>query len=115
MGATQGKQLVPAVEAALEQTLEWTIDGVANYTRVLTDRIAARAGELGLSLAPREFRGNHLIGVRLGGADPTLVEKAMVEAGVYVSVRGDAVRVSPHVYNDEADIDRFADALRSAL
>jgi selenocysteine lyase/cysteine desulfurase len=39
----------------------------------------------------------------------------MASAGVHVSVRGDAVRVSPHVYNDEADIDRLVEVLRATL
>ncbi len=115
VGQTSNFAMVPAIEAALRQTLGWSIDAIAAYTRTLTDRIAERAAELGLSVAPRAQRGNHLIGVRLGGADPTLVAKAMAEANVHVSVRGDAVRVSPHVYNDESDVDRFAEALRSAL
>jgi selenocysteine lyase/cysteine desulfurase len=115
VGQTSNFGMVPAIEAALRQTLGWSVDAVASYTQALTDRIAARAGELGLRVASREHRGNHLIGVRLGGADPTLVSKAMAERCVYVSVRGDAVRVSPHVYNDEADVDRFADALASAM
>jgi len=34
---------------------------------------------------------------------------------VSVSVRGDAVRVSPNVYNDEADMAALLDALRAAI
>jgi selenocysteine lyase/cysteine desulfurase len=39
----------------------------------------------------------------------------MASAGVHVSVRGDAVRVSPHVYNDASDIDRLVEVLRTSL
>jgi selenocysteine lyase/cysteine desulfurase len=34
---------------------------------------------------------------------------------VFVSVRGDAIRVAPHLYNDDADIQRFLDVLGEAL
>ena len=34
---------------------------------------------------------------------------------IYVSVRGDVIRVSPHVYNDESDIERLLSALRACL
>jgi len=34
---------------------------------------------------------------------------------VYVSVRGEAIRVSPHVYNDDLDVRRFAEALQSRI
>jgi selenocysteine lyase/cysteine desulfurase len=34
---------------------------------------------------------------------------------VYVSVRGSALRVTPHLYNDGEDIDRLIRALSTAL
>jgi selenocysteine lyase/cysteine desulfurase len=34
---------------------------------------------------------------------------------VFVSVRGDAIRVAPHLYNDDGDIHRFLAVLREAL
>ena len=34
---------------------------------------------------------------------------------VYVAPRLGRLRVSPHVYNDEADIDRFIEVLRSLI
>ena len=115
VGQTSNFAMIPALEAALEQTLEWSVDAIASYTQALTDRIASSADEVGLAVAPREHRANHLIGVRLGGADPVAVQEAMAEAGVFVSVRGDAVRVAPHVYNNADDVDRLFEVLRKAL
>ncbi len=115
VGQTSNFSMVPAVASALEQALGWSVNGIAAYTRNLTGRIASHAADLGLSVAPEEHRSNHLIGVRLGGADPVKVQEALAEAGVYVSVRGDAMRVAPHVYNDEADVDRLFETLRAAL
>jgi len=40
----------------------------------------------------------------------SLAEK-LAEAGVVVAVRSRGIRVSPHLYNDESDIDRLLDAL----
>jgi len=34
------------------------------------------------------------------------------ERRVHVSLRGSAIRVSPHLYNDAADVDALVDALR---
>jgi selenocysteine lyase/cysteine desulfurase len=34
---------------------------------------------------------------------------------VYVSVRGDSIRVAPHLYNDDRDVDRFITVLRKSL
>ena len=40
---------------------------------------------------------------------------ALSERRVFVSIRGDTVRVTPHLYNDEQDLDAFIAALGSAL
>jgi selenocysteine lyase/cysteine desulfurase len=36
------------------------------------------------------------------------------DAGIWVSLREDGIRVSPHLFNTEADIDRFLTVLGSA-
>ena len=38
--------------------------------------------------------------------------KALTTANVYVSIRGDSIRVAPHVYNDDEDVDRLIAVLR---
>ena len=43
-----------------------------------------------------------------------LIEDLAAE-GVHVAPRLGRMRISPHVYNDEADIERFVAALRRAL
>jgi len=46
-------------------------------------------------------------------ADGEAVRAVLREAGVKAAVRGTAIRLSTHVYNDRADVDRAVDALRS--
>jgi selenocysteine lyase/cysteine desulfurase len=115
VGETSNFALVPAIREMLRQTLEWRVDRISDYARMLTDRTAAAAGTLGLGVAPPELRAGHLIGVRLHGADPEIVAKALGDANVFVSVRGDAMRVSPHVYNDENDVDRLFEVLSDTI
>jgi len=40
---------------------------------------------------------------------------ALVQQQIHVAARLGRMRVSPHVYNDEADVDRLVGALKSAL
>ena len=115
VGETANFALVPAVAAALRQTLEWGIDEIYTYIGALTDELADGVEAIGLSVAPAGLRSRHLVGVHLKGAPAEAIADAMASAGVHVSVRGDAVRVSPHVYNDAADIGRLVDVLRTTL
>ena len=115
VGETTNFALVPAVRAALRQSLEWGVADIYEYSGALTDRLAASVAEIGLSLAPPHLRSRHLVGVRLEGGSAEAIDSAMASAGVHVSVRGDAIRVSPHVYNDERDIDRLVEVLGTTL
>jgi selenocysteine lyase/cysteine desulfurase len=56
-----------------------------------------------------------MVGLRLGGRDPRRLAEALAAARIYVSVRGDSVRVAPHVYNSLADVERFLDVLQGTL
>ena len=115
VGQTSNFMMVPSVTAALEQTLEWGVERIGAYASRIAEGVAARASDLGLTVAPQAMRAPHLLGIQLGDADPELVAAAMANADVHVSVRGSAMRVAPHVYNDERDVERLIEALKDAL
>jgi selenocysteine lyase/cysteine desulfurase len=115
VGEPSNFALLPTAVAAMEQILDWDPAAVEAFAASLTDRAAARAGQLGLAVAPRRLRSSHLLGVRVPGADPQRLAAGLREAGVHVSVRGDAIRVSAHVFNTEDDVDRLFDALPPLL
>jgi selenocysteine lyase/cysteine desulfurase len=115
VGQTSNFAMIPAVTAALEQTLGWTVDAIGRYAEHLADRVAKGATSLGLDVAPTSLRAPHMLGIGLKGADPERVAVAMAAASVFVSVRGTAMRVSPHIYNNESDVDRLLDALAATL
>jgi selenocysteine lyase/cysteine desulfurase len=104
--------LVPMATAALQQVLEWGVERIARDVGVLTDRIARDALALGCTVPDAGDRVRHMLGVRPpGGIPPELADRLAAE-GVHVSIRGDVIRVSPYLYNDEGDVERFAKALR---
>lgn len=115
VGEASNFVLVPATVAALRQTLEWGVERIEAYIRTLTDQIAAHAESIGLGVAQEHLRSGHLMGVRLRGADPEMIAKGLAEANVFVSVRGDAMRVAPHVYNNTDDVDRLFEVLRATI
>ena len=55
-------------------------------------------------------------GVRLpAGASLDSLKSVAAERKVYVSFRGDSVRVSPNVYNRPVDFDRLLDVFKTCL
>jgi selenocysteine lyase/cysteine desulfurase len=43
------------------------------------------------------------------------LQKSLSDAHVHVSLRGKALRISPHLYNSSADVDRLFEVLERAL
>jgi len=112
MGERSNFALLPMALAALRQILDWKVEAVAAAIGELTGRIETGAAALGIAAMPANRRAPHLVGLRLGGDAPDELATQLAARQVFVSVRGDRLRVAPHVYNTAADVDRFIAALR---
>lgn len=104
---------IPMQIAALRQLLEWTPDAIGAYAAELSKPLFAFLAQHGYWYEEDAFRARHIFGFRV---PPHLhmgeLQQRLLEKRVMVSLRGSAVRVSPHVYNDEADIAALMDALQ---
>ena len=118
MGERSNFVLVPMLAAALEMVLNLTPAAIQEYCRNLTRPLADCAEELGFRLEYPAGRAHHLFGLRTGNAsdvDANRLRDILGRHGVSVSVRGSAIRISPHVYNDERDIQALIEALEAAM
>ncbi|HET7229690.1 MAG TPA: aminotransferase class V-fold PLP-dependent enzyme [Longimicrobium sp.] len=115
MGERSNFTLMPMLTAALEQILAWGPANVQDYCRELTRGLLAEARALGCAVEDEPWTGTHLFGIRTPpGIDAARLQQALAERRVSVSLRGDAVRVAPNVYNTPDDVAALADALRAA-
>jgi len=99
---------------ALEQLSAWSVKAIQERIAPVTERILTGAAKVGYRAAAADQQAVHLFGLRRDGGLPEGLGKALRAANVHVSLRGDAIRVSPHVFNDGSDADRFVAALASA-
>ncbi|MCH6201573.1 aminotransferase class V-fold PLP-dependent enzyme [Aquiflexum sp. LQ15W] len=97
--------LLPMMNAAIEQILEWKTDNIQSYCHELTQPLIAYLSENGYWVEEDKFRAKHLFGFLLPQSisQETLLQK-LQEKKIYVSVRGKAIRLSTHLYNTEEDI-----------
>jgi len=112
VGERTAFELTPAAVVCLEQILTWGVDNIAASLKRITDRIEREAAELGMLESNAAARGPHMTGLKISQATRTAA--MLRESGVYVGVRGDSVRVSPHLYTSDEDIERLISALRKA-
>lgn len=116
VGETSNFALMPMALAALEQILEWGVPRIAAAIAPLTASLVTRAAGLGLEAVPDPRRAPHYVGLRFPDGVPPELPQRLAAERVYVSVRGRrALRVTPHVYNTEADIDRLIGAITAVL
>jgi hypothetical protein len=62
---------------------------------------------------PAHRRAGHYLGLRFVQGAPDRLPERLAEEQVCLSVRGDSLRVTPHLYND--DIDRLFDLLNAVF
>ncbi len=101
--------------AALQMLEEWGIDTISQSLAVTNARIATILESYGFETAPPDTRAPHFQGARLPATDPRTLAARLTENRVFASVRGDHLRVAPHLYTDDEDLARFDDVLGTAL
>jgi len=104
--------LLPMLAAALELVLEWTVPAIQTYCRALTADLTRTLRSRGYWIEEDRWRGEHLFGIRFrNSVDSARLADRLHRRQVAVAVRGNAIRVAPHVYNDAADTEALLDAL----
>ncbi|HZC55557.1 MAG TPA: aminotransferase class V-fold PLP-dependent enzyme [Xanthobacteraceae bacterium] len=103
----------------MEMMADWGTQAVAARLRALTGRLAeklhdaAAAGRI--SFPQVQFRTPHILSLGFHGGIPDGLVQKLAAQKIYVAPRLGRLRVSPHVYNEDADIDRFATALLAGI
>ena len=87
----------------------WGPAAISERLGVLTDRLADGLAAQGAALTEKRFRVPHILSIAFPGGMPEGLIEKLAASGAHVAPRLGRVRISPHVYNDEADIDRFLD------
>lgn len=103
-------------QGGLEIISEVTPARIRARQHELQEYLISRADEAGLPVrTPREPAGRGGV-VNIGvGDDAEKIAQALYERDVCVDSRGDGIRVSPHFFNNEGDIDRLFEVLPSVL
>jgi selenocysteine lyase/cysteine desulfurase len=115
MGERSNFQLLPMALAALRRIREWGATQIAETLAARTKSIAQHASALGLEVAPSHLRAGHFLGLRFPQGVPDGLLDHLRARQVYVSVRGDSMRVTPHLYNTDEDVERLLNALANAV
>jgi len=96
----------------MEMMAGWGNDPIVARLSMLTDRLADGLANSGVRVIDKKLRAPHVLSLAFPkGMAPDLPKKLAAE-NVYAAPRLGRLRISPHVYNDEEDVERFVEVFR---
>ncbi len=101
---------------SLKQLNKWRPERIQEYCAAITASCVIKLKEKGFIIEDEAWRGAHMFGVRLPkGSDLEKVKAALLKHKIYVSVRGQVIRISSNVYNREEDLNKLTKVLIKSL
>ena len=103
-------------QGGLDIIAEVGVEAIRERQGELTDHVIERADGLGLTVRTPRDRAARGGVVNVGvGPRAAKICHALLERDVCTDFRGDGLRISPHFFNTEADVDRCFEELRCLL
>jgi selenocysteine lyase/cysteine desulfurase len=99
----------------MEMVAEWGAADIAERLLMLTQRIAEGLRPAGISVPDPRFRAPHILSISFKDGIPAGLVDGLASEDIHVAPRLGRLRISPHVFNDEADCDRLVAALARRL
>jgi selenocysteine lyase/cysteine desulfurase len=101
------------MNASLGLLLEVGIESIQTYLRAVTRPVLAWAASRGVRVSsPTNAHASGIVALEL--SDPVGAYRALRAAGVIATVREGVLRLSPHLYNTPAEMERVVDVLEGA-
>jgi selenocysteine lyase/cysteine desulfurase len=98
--------------SGMELMAQWGSDAIAAR---LAARLAEGLRDCDIITSDVAVRAPHILSLRFVGGMPEGLIARLAAEEVYVAPRVGRLRISPHVYNDETDIDRFLAIFRRLI
>ena len=106
----------PMAIEAVRQLHEWGVENIQNYCATLTQPLVEFIQSIGGQLEAPAYRAHHLIGFQLPeNMDAQALLEKIRKRKIYLSLRGNSLRISPNVYNDEQDVEALIETLKEML
>ncbi|NOG69441.1 aminotransferase class V-fold PLP-dependent enzyme [Roseicella sp. DB1501] len=99
----------------MEMMAAWGHAAIAARLAMLTEMLGAGLAGLPVDVPATWVRAPHVLSLGFPRGMPEGLIEGLAAAGVYVAPRLGRMRISPHVYNDEADVEAFLTAMRRLL
>lgn len=105
---------VPMSTAALQQLNAWGAATIVERLAACTQEIRMAAERNGLTILPRSRASQHMVGIPFSSQEQAIAaNKRMQAEGIVASVRGQSIRISPHMHTTNKDLSRLCELLNA--
>lgn len=94
---------VDMLNEGIKQINKWGVDNIYNYIKKISSKYFEMLDRSKVWYEEEDYRAGHLFGLKPKKNLKKILKKIR-EKNIYISLRGDVIRVSPSVYNTEKDI-----------
>ncbi len=96
----------------MEMMAGWGNEPIRARLAMLTDKLADGLANTGVQVMDRKLRAPHVLSLTFPKGMATDLPRKLAAENVYAAPRLGRLRISPHVYNDEQDVERFVEVFR---
>jgi len=96
----------------MEMMAGWGNEPIQARLAMLTDKLADGLANTGVQVLDKKLRAPHVLSLSFPRGMATDLPKKLAAENVYAAPRLGRLRISPHVYNDEQDVERFVEVFR---
>jgi len=107
-----------AMKESVQLLVDLGMDAIEARVLELAAKLREELLALGGSAYPTlggNFLESQILLMRLPEVDSSQLAKRLQEQEIHVSARREYLRVSPHFYNDESDVEEFVGAVKAYL
>lgn len=115
VGEMSNFTLTPMLIKAIEQLNDWQPSNIQNYCKSISKNAIKELQNLGCFIEDDNYRAHHLFGIYL----PKTIDLDKLKAefnkdNIYVSFRGNAIRISSNVYNTTEDFEKLVHCFKKS-
>ncbi|RLD26352.1 MAG: aminotransferase, partial [Bacteroidetes bacterium] len=116
VGETSNFILIPIIREALKQISHWTVPEIQAYSKKLIQPLIAYLKNLGVEFESDKYFSSHLFALKLPAeVDVDQLKINLEKNKVFISVRGQFLRISVNIFNDAEDIKQLIKSIEATI